>query len=63
MIRIYPPRQVEAFLLYYLSKAFFDFHCGVDVVGDFEEIVRIAILVDKFSRMGGLFSAFSLRRF
>ena len=37
-------------------RRFYDFHCGVDVVGGFEEVVYVEVLVDKFFDVGMAFS-------
>ena len=58
MIRSDPLRQVEASLLLYVSKVFYEFHCGVDVGGGFEEVVQVEVLIDKFFDVGMAFSIF-----
>ena len=34
-----------------MSKLFYDFHCGSDVLAGFEEVVQVEVLVNKFSAM------------
>ena len=38
-----------------MSKVFYCFHCGVYVVGGFEEVVDVEVLVDNFSDVGIVF--------